>query len=279
MIIKQGEQLDKQGVYKILNLLNGNLYIGSTKMTFLKRYHHHISMLRNNKHKNAHLQNAFNKYGENNFSFEILEICSKENCLLREQYYLDNNNNLYNINPFATGIDNSQKDIIEKRRQTLLKRYASGELDYVKEILRNKIPWNKGKKYISTDHLKVPKRKKADKTSVKITFRNKCPMICVYDLNYNLLGIWWSAKDLEEWSLTKANTLPIKSRNSNGKNGFPYNYLKSTNINQSHRWNKAYKNLYFKFLIKPSYIEIYNELGINCWKAKYIDISQSAANL
>lgn len=46
-------------------------------------------MFKNNKHDNPYLQNAYNKYGKNNFKFEIIEECIVDNLISREQYYLD----------------------------------------------------------------------------------------------------------------------------------------------------------------------------------------------
>lgn len=62
------------GIYKIVNNINGKVYIGQTKQPFIKRFMHHRWQLRNNKHDNRWLQNAFNKYGEDAFSFEIVEF-------------------------------------------------------------------------------------------------------------------------------------------------------------------------------------------------------------
>lgn len=248
MIVKQAELLTEKGVYYIKNIITSRVYIGSTKQSFRIRYLHHINRLRSNRHKNLYLQRSFNKYGEDNFIFGIIEICNKNICFEREQYYMDNNKNLYNINKLATGIDNSQKDVIEKRRQTMLRRYASGELDHLKEINRNKVPWNKGISYESTDHLKVPKKVKGDKTKSKLTKRTKLPRVAVYDNNNNLLGIWRSAKDLEEWSLTDENNLPINSRFSVERMNKPIKLLQSVNINKACKYNKPYKGLYFKFL-------------------------------
>lgn len=85
------------GVYCIKNLINGNLYIGSTK-SFKGRSYLHIYDLKNNKHKNPHLQNAFNKFGEESFEFFILEeVESLDNLIKIEQKYLDTLNPSYNI--------------------------------------------------------------------------------------------------------------------------------------------------------------------------------------
>lgn len=48
-----------------------------------------MGLLRHNRHYNKHLQSAWNKYGEDNFDFIVLEECTKETRFVREQYYLD----------------------------------------------------------------------------------------------------------------------------------------------------------------------------------------------
>ncbi len=258
MIIKENsENLLKRGVYKIVNISTGKYYVGSTIMTFLKRWYHHQSLLRSGKHKNTYLQNSYNKYGDNDFEFQIIEVCDKDQCLVREQYWLDklnctNKDLAYNINSNATNV--TSKEVIEKRRQTMIRKYASGEFDHLKEIQRNRIPWNKGKSYISTDHLKVPKLKKGNRAKDIETKRSKNPEIFVYDLLYNFLGSWRSSRDLQDWSLTENNNLPLKSRFKKDRMGLPSKILQAVNINKACKTNKTYKNLYFSN--KPLHQEI-----------------------
>lgn len=78
----------RTGIYKITNIITNKIYIGSA-MNIYERYINHISMLRNNSHHSIHLQRAFNKYGENNFTFEIIEQCEENELISREQYYLN----------------------------------------------------------------------------------------------------------------------------------------------------------------------------------------------
>ena len=81
--------IKKPGIYKITNLINNKIYIGSATL-FYKRKNNHYSDLRRGDHGNEHLQNAFNFYGEGNFIFEVLEIIEDKSKLIeREQYYLD----------------------------------------------------------------------------------------------------------------------------------------------------------------------------------------------
>lgn len=93
-------------IYKITNLVNNKFYIGSASY-YDKRKGTHISRLNKQTHKNPHLQNAWNKYGRNNFVFEIIEQVSSQRKLLeREQYWLDltkcyDRNIGYNISKIA----------------------------------------------------------------------------------------------------------------------------------------------------------------------------------
>lgn len=68
------------GIYAFLNLITGMFYIGSTK-DFYKRYHSHKSLLNNGKHDNSYFQRAWNKYGQLNFIFVILEYVEDVNKL------------------------------------------------------------------------------------------------------------------------------------------------------------------------------------------------------
>jgi hypothetical protein len=78
-----------QGIYKILNTVTNKVYIGST-FDFKTRKRIHLKDLRNNKHHSKYLQNSYNKYGEDIFVFEILEIIEdNSNLLIKEQYWIN----------------------------------------------------------------------------------------------------------------------------------------------------------------------------------------------
>ena len=76
------------GIYKITNLKNNKAYIGQS--TDIKsRWNNHKIELRNNTHRNSHLQNSFNKYGEDAFEFRILERTFEENLDNAEEYWIN----------------------------------------------------------------------------------------------------------------------------------------------------------------------------------------------
>lgn len=88
--------MNKSGIYKIWHTASGRIYIGSAT-NIERRWDEHVRHLRSGKHANAHLQNAWNKYGQSAFLFEVVELCGEAELLVREQHYLDTLDNLFNI--------------------------------------------------------------------------------------------------------------------------------------------------------------------------------------
>lgn len=109
----------KSGIYIIYTKYNNKFYLGSTTQCFIKRRNSHLCELRQNKHHSKKLQNVYNKYGEGVFSFKVLEFCSKEECLEREQYYI----NLYNPDKIGYNINNNAQNCTGRKmsQETKLK--------------------------------------------------------------------------------------------------------------------------------------------------------------
>lgn len=76
------------GIYKITNLVNNKVYIGQSVNINGARFYAHLYLLRNGIHYNSYLQHAWNKYGEDNFEFRVIEECAIENLDDRERYYI-----------------------------------------------------------------------------------------------------------------------------------------------------------------------------------------------
>lgn len=92
------------GIYKITNIFNGKVYVGSALDVFNVRIPKHKRDLINLKHHSIKLQRSYDKYGIDNFKFELIEECKKEQLIEREQYYIDlydSYKNGYNCNPKA----------------------------------------------------------------------------------------------------------------------------------------------------------------------------------
>jgi group I intron endonuclease len=114
------------GIYRIKNLVNSKCYYGSSKQ-IEKRFDRHIRGLKNNVHVNTILQRAWDKYGEDNFLFEVVEECDINVLLETEQKYLDLHPD-YNIGLTSSGGDNLTKNpnkdkIIKKMTESVKKRY------------------------------------------------------------------------------------------------------------------------------------------------------------
>lgn len=93
------------GIYKITNIINNKVYIGSA-IKLKQRFYHHKYYLNKHKHKNKYLQLSWSKYGSDNFKFEIVEYCEVNRLIEREQYWIDklkcyDRKIGYNINPIA----------------------------------------------------------------------------------------------------------------------------------------------------------------------------------
>jgi len=91
------------GIYTIENLIDGKLYVGLAT-DFDDRWKVHKYQLRKKTHHSRHLQYAWNKYGEENFKFEILVECEEQYLYSEEHYWcmvLDVHNRTrgYNIDP------------------------------------------------------------------------------------------------------------------------------------------------------------------------------------
>lgn len=90
------------GIYKITNRTTGKFYVGSS-CDVKHRMSKHRSCLRRGVHHSQHLQRAWNKYGEDDFSFLLIEEVDVDSLFLVEQKYLDDLNPAYNVCPNADG--------------------------------------------------------------------------------------------------------------------------------------------------------------------------------
>ena len=145
------------GIYKIENLINRKVYIGKSKDVDL-RIKQHLEKLILNKHKNKHLQNAWNKYSEENFKFEIIEECDENKLNEREIYWIAIfKNNSYNLTSGGDGGDTfSKRDFISKEitrsklsntQKNRLKKGISNETRLKMASSKFGNTWNIGRKH------------------------------------------------------------------------------------------------------------------------------------
>lgn len=173
------------GVYAIVNTVNGKKYIGSS-FDVKDRLIGHKSALRHNRHQNSHLQRAWNKYGEDAFTYELLESCLIDELLDLEQKWIDDTEVIaegYNICPVSHSTLGRKltEEHKEKIRQTNLghpvtddmrekfkENYASNHK--IKDYLKNK----KGdREYWESIGFSMKGKKHSDETKRKISEAKK----------------------------------------------------------------------------------------------------------
>lgn len=172
------EQLDA-GIYKITNLVNQKVYIGQSKR-LQQRLQQHRTQLESNRHFNKHLQRSYNKYGIENFKFEIIDYVDSISELdSLEGYYIElfnssNSNKGFNKKTYIQGkgicTEETRKKLsqshigykpsteqIEKQRRSISKKmmrdngcghnnisYAKNRNSYSVEFKENGFRWRLG---------------------------------------------------------------------------------------------------------------------------------------
>lgn len=232
----------------IKNLINNKIYVGSTKMSFKRRYLEHVRKLKAGVHHNTYLSNSVKKYGIKNFQFSIIEILSPSNINLireRETFFiniLDSITNGYNLSNVTTQPPFND-DTINKISNTLKEKYKKDEifrnrLTQNSNSFKGKPSWNKGLQC----------------NNISETRKTMFDDIEVYDLNMTFFRKFDNAIEIEKFSKSKDNDLPIPDyiefNNVNAgkvtKKFLRNKVVASPNIHRAIRNNKPYKGLYFK---------------------------------
>lgn len=167
----------KSGIYKITNTVNQKIYVGSS-INIAKRFNTHKNSLIKNNHHSKTLQRSWNKYGKDNFVFNVIEFVElKENLLIREQYYLDT------LNPFDKNGFNNERIAgsplgFKHSKETKKKMSESGKGKIFTDEHKKKMSESaKGKKK-SAEHLRKlgeagKGRIKTDETRAKLSLALK----------------------------------------------------------------------------------------------------------
>jgi len=163
---------NNSGIYKIFNIINNKYYVGSAVL-LNARWNTHKCLLRRKTHYNKHLQAAWNKYGENNFIFEIIEKCEKEKLIEREQYYIDLLKPEYNKlkKAFSSLGYKHTSEALKKMRTRVV---SEENKKRISEFFKGHTPRNKDKKLSKEHKEKLSyKRSEEHKNKISKSLKNK----------------------------------------------------------------------------------------------------------
>ena len=220
------KKINTSVIYKITNILNGKTYVGSA-VCFNRRQNEHKRLLKNNKHHSIKLQNSVNKYGLENFVFEILEkIDDKSTLIINEQKWIDLIKPEFNMTLIAglnSALGLKRSDETKKKISESLKgrKLSQEHINNIKKVLLGKNLSEKHKKNIGLgnknsekfinarknpeyiDKTKNTRKKNGGyvvtdemKKAISETLKNKNIQTAIsikiekYDLNNNLLEIY-----------------------------------------------------------------------------------------
>lgn len=204
------DKTKKSGIYCIENIVNHKKYIGqSTDVE--ERWRKHVSELKHGHHHNDYLQKSWNKYGENNFKFYILEYCDINILDDREIYWINFYNTISRDNGYnlKSGGQNGGSILSEyskeKLRESIKNSYNNSNLREIRSF-NALAQWNnpKIKEKITGENNGMYGRHHTDEVKKKISElnkgkpshrRNKTPVFCI-ELNKKFLDATTAATEL-----------------------------------------------------------------------------------
>lgn len=173
------ENRGKAGVYCIINSVNNKRYVGSS-IDLQRRFREYFNFSRLiTVEKNRVIVRALLKHGYANFRLEILEYCNKEECLSREQYYLDLLKPEYNTLLIAgspQGVKQSYEHVLKNSGKNHY-NFGKNQSEEFKEGIRQAMSGDKN--YLYGQSL-------TDVTKTRMSLTNsKRIVIAVYDRELN----------------------------------------------------------------------------------------------
>lgn len=123
------------GIYKIINIVNGKIYIGKSK-NIKKRWKRE----KKGKELNQHIVRSFKRYGINFFQWVLIEECLLEQLKEREEYWMNyfeswNEKKGYNIRKISDGVEHHSEK--SKKKMSIVRKGKKLSEEHKKKISDN----------------------------------------------------------------------------------------------------------------------------------------------
>lgn len=214
------------GIYKITCLKNFKYYIGSS-INLDRRKKQHFQSLLNNKHANIKLQRSYNKYGVENFRFDIIELLeTSKNLLKREQFYIDTTKPYFNICKIAgnsLGVIRREKTKEKLRQANLGLKHPNWRNKIKSEAQGGNKHWTKKKKFSTNSKTKMSN---SQKNLYKNGYKSPaCKKINQFTTEDVFVKTWESAKEVEKHlNISTSSVSQVLTGKNKTAGGFKWKY-------------------------------------------------------
>ena len=229
-------------IYLITNKINNKKYIGQTRMTVQERWHKHCSVARNNLNATG-IDGAIKKYGEENFSVEIIKECPIDELNKWEIYYIQyyntyqgNNDNIgYNITLGGQGgyiYDIDEDEMLQmylegKTAKELSEYYGCSDKTIGDRLAKYNINTKEHQRQWLINHPEIWKNNLKKETSGQFKKGDNIKPVYIKELNISFPSL----KDCSQWLIdnnytTTKNMEAVRKSLSRHLNGERASYLK-----------------------------------------------------
>lgn len=176
------------GVYKIINTITGDFYIGSSK-DVKQRLAVHKCPSYWSKHPNNPMYQDFQKYGIDSFEFQVIAEVEAEKLKEKEQWFIELLKPTYNDrNAKGWDFERRKESLKSDKRKKYLKKYQQSERykDYQKE-------------YQQSDKWKEYQKEYNNKLCL---YNNETITLCALSTRFKRAGVEHPVKEAKKYLLT-----------------------------------------------------------------------------